>query len=415
MTEQSPIYHFEPLPIDPVAPANEQHEGILAQLGLDDGTTDDLTIKVYKLDANNALDWLFDLRQDDDRPLMDRLRDDYEGGTFEIRVYKDKKIFKRHKVRIKAPRTRRQPEAVSIPDVMKMIRDQQQQTIAQVERIVENIKAQQPAVAPIDPAQMRRELLAELAAYKELFTPPPQPKQQDQFALFRDFLEFQRELGIGQGGDDSMTGLISSVARDVIGPLARVAQAQQGNGAGRPRPQLAHTPAQPKPPEQQQAKPPQPPVNQQQPTPPQSTQPTQPTEQPPMMNELETGLAQLCTFAMLGIKPAGAAQSLHDNASDEQYQMLGDIIEAPDCIERLIQVYAPVANHREWFEQLRMTLQELYDLDAEGDDQNADELTDTPEAAITSENGDAAASHKANNAAHNEVAAHGDPGEDTGR
>jgi len=62
---------------------------------------------------------------------------------------------------------------------------------------------------------MRRELLAELAAYKELFTPPPAPKQTSDLAMFRDFLEFQRELGIGQGGgDDSMTGLISTVARD---------------------------------------------------------------------------------------------------------------------------------------------------------------------------------------------------------
>jgi len=62
--------------------------------------------------------------------------------VYEIRTYKDGKIAKRNKVTIEAPKPKPKGEAMSAADVLELIQKQQQQTIAQVERIVEKMKAQ---------------------------------------------------------------------------------------------------------------------------------------------------------------------------------------------------------------------------------------------------------------------------------
>lgn len=409
MSEPQVSYRLEPLPPLGEEAADEPLLDLSAELGIDEGETD-YSIRVYQHGAR-GLAWRFDYTLSDETPLLERLRDDYGGGVFEVRVIKSGKIARRHKAIVGAPVNKPAPKAegLSGTDVMDMIQRSHETMLKQVEKIVENMQAQ-PAAAPIDPAQTRREIFAEMAALKDLFAPPPPQKQQDPIEALLRLKELERQLDVGQGGgDDSMMSLISSIGRDVIGPLAAAAQAHSGNGAAR---RLGHTPAKQPPPSGTAATgSPNEPVNNA--PAPQPSPPPPPPPPEPDMNELQKSLSQLCAFALVRVSPAGAAQSLHDNASDEQYNMLAEIIEQEDCIDRLTELYEPVARHREWFAQLRAELQSLYALDAEGDDDAAAQLTGEDQQAINPDRGGAATDRPSPDAAHNEGAAHGDPGEDT--
>lgn len=378
-------YEFESLPLD--EDDDVLVEDISAQLGIGDDDTD-YRVPVYQ-HGPKGLAWLFDYTLSDETPLLERLRDDYGGGLFEVRTYRAGKIAKRQKVNVGVPKHKPQPkpEGLSGSDIVGMMREMQAQNLAQVKDLIGHVRAQQQ---PVDPLAMRREFYAEIAQLKEIFSQPaPEPRRN----AIKELLEYEdarQQLGLGQdGGEKSLV----QEFMPLLAPLLAAAQQPQqrlpppGKPASKPAPNDRSAPPayQPQPPTGSNGEP---------------AKPEPPPEEP--MNELQKGLSQLCMAATLKLDPENTAANLANNASDEHYWMLAELVDQADCVDRLVAVYAPVEPHRAWFEALRAALQAIFAAETEDEDADADDEPDERSAA-EHEQPDSAGTMPARSAAQNDA------------
>jgi hypothetical protein len=82
MTDNPANYTFESLPLDGLQQQDELDIG--AELGIDANDTN-YRIPVYQ-HGPKGLAWLFDYTLSDQVPLLERLRDEYGGGQYEVRA-----------------------------------------------------------------------------------------------------------------------------------------------------------------------------------------------------------------------------------------------------------------------------------------------------------------------------------------
>lgn len=78
---------------------------VFSELG-DDFKENNFVLKIYRVVENRGeLAWLFSCTPAE-LPILDKLRDEYDGGRFEVRVYRDKKIYRRKVVLIETPKVK---------------------------------------------------------------------------------------------------------------------------------------------------------------------------------------------------------------------------------------------------------------------------------------------------------------------
>lgn len=206
---------------------------ILKEIGEDTGG-ETYEMKVYRVPHKGGrLSWLFDC--DPTLSVLARLRDEYQGGEFELRVIRGNRIFKRKRVAIEAPKVAqiyKKPESeLSGENLLNVLEKQQENFLKSVSEIFNAVK---PAVqeSPIKQMAEMMALLDKMKTYNNAGQPPP-AQQLSLMDQLKDVLEVQKLLSSGkpESGETSNGDIILSLLENIGKPftehLAKNAPAQQ--------------------------------------------------------------------------------------------------------------------------------------------------------------------------------------------
>lgn len=277
-------------------------------------------------------------------PILDKLRDEYNGGDFEVRILKNTKIFRRLKVAVEPPPKlpARAPvnEAGGLAAVM-----------AEGFNRLGELMVRQQQTAPVDPFTMQSQLLTNMTAMKEFMggnNPAPAP---DPFELLTKVITLQKKLG-GMAEEKEPTttlDLLMTMANNVLPLLGDATRAEQKAIAPR---------------QQVRAKPPQVKTG---------GNPINETEGDDVNFKLKTQLIYLCGMAAKNSDPAAYAQLVIDNTDPEDLQGLYTRAKGGDYMDDLMNIHAPVGQYLEWFNDLAAFIVEICD---EMNPPEVDDLTD---------------------------------------
>lgn len=314
-------------------------------------------IKVYRVEIRTGKSvWLFNC-QPEELPIMERLRDSYGSGTYQIRVYKNKKLFRRFAYPIEAPKIIDKPKDNNdIAALVKAMMDMQQQNLNQMRELVMS-RPVEPAAKSPDMIGMMTAIIGTLVQFKQLIGPAnPQPgmSPDKMFEMFTKGIEVARDLGGGNGGGE--TGMFD-IVRDLLKSpmLGEVIKAAS-------TPQL--------PPVQGRIAPPNQPTVQGKITPPIiqpaaspqiQNSPAQPNgENPVLFNAVvKNYVNQLVDRAKRDSDPHIYALFILDNIPDAYAEEAAGYFQSPDLIEKLIALNPEVSNYREWFNELQNSIKEI--------------------------------------------------------
>ncbi len=143
---------------------DEQLHSIFSEIG---GEADDIDyeIRAYRPQkGKGAMGYLFACTPEE-LPIMDKLRDDYGGGTFQVRVLRNKKIFRRKTVIIEPPL--KKPEQPMIDATSNMAEVMAQGFMRLGELIVTT-----NAAPPVQPGGGMADMINNMVAMKTLMGEP---------------------------------------------------------------------------------------------------------------------------------------------------------------------------------------------------------------------------------------------------
>lgn len=311
-----------------------QLSSITSELGADKLDVK-FTVKVYRVVENKAeLAWLFDCTPAE-LPILQKLRDEYDGGRFECRVYKNNRIYKRVKVVVETPKKLAvtQPAKNEMSEMLKEMGRQQQDNFNMLKDTVMQMVGK-PSTPQPSQMEMMTGMMALMASMKNFVSPPVQPSVSPDKMI--EVLIKGMELGRDSGGG-SETGLMDIAKELIKSPLlGQLAQ------AATTMPQLPRQQAQMQIPVQ--AKPAQPQM---------TTQP-QPATQPKgtvmQTQVLKHYLDMLVKKAEKDSDPILYAEFILDNVPQS---MVEENIMRDDLIEYASTIDPRVKDHQEWFIELR--------------------------------------------------------------
>jgi len=266
-------------------------------------------------------------------PILDKIRDDYGPGKYEIRVYeKTDKTRLKKRTKLVIEKAQKKP-VVTVPvqqntgelkDVITAMMDMQQKSMEQFQQLMLARQPVQPPVAPaIDPMQMMTSMVTAMAKLNGMM-PRPEASGMDQFIKG---IEVAKELAVeSSGGEKGMADVLINMAKEFGQPIMQMvnkmdsmpAQPVQPGGQS-PAPQL----------------------------PPQSVQPTQ--ENDPMFM-LKMQLKMLVNKAAANADPALYADLILDSMPEAQIR---EFLGQPNLREFLTELNPAVLNYWPWFEQLQ--------------------------------------------------------------
>lgn len=306
---------------------DEELDKVFSEFGGSDGEVE-FKINVYRM-AKGVRSYCFSVSPSE-LPILDTLRDDYKGGQFQVWVYKNGKIFKRRDVTVEPP-----PEkAVSnsggdIGGIIAALANQQREMLNQMKEIVTRQPSPVPQYAPAtNPMEMMGSMMGVMMQMKEFMGGGKQEKTVNEMDTFMKALEFAREFN-----DDGKQKGFADVATKFIehfGPTFGEVMKQSASAPPRAMPY----PAQPH----------------------QPGQPGQPVQDQQNMNiMLSAQLKMLVSKAAQNADPTLYADFILDNVADAT---INEYINRPDIVEFLGQYNPGVIQYRDWFEQLRASIQE---------------------------------------------------------
>lgn len=164
-------------------------------------------IKVYRvIEKTGKSNWLFNC-QPEELPIMERLRDNYGTGQYQIRVYKNRKLYRRFSYSIEAPKNAEiKPTGENVSDILKAMFTMQQQQFNQLKEFLLQSRAPAPAT---DPVAIMNAILGGLVQMKTFIAPPVQ--QNNGIELLIKGIEMGRDFG-RENGESSFMDLF----RDLI-------------------------------------------------------------------------------------------------------------------------------------------------------------------------------------------------------
>ena len=268
-----------------------------------------------------------------DLPIMERLRDEYDGGKFHIQIYRNKKRYKQLKVTVEQPRKSTAAVAATVKnDMAELMREmgrQQQDNFNMLKDTVMQMvgKPSQPQPSQME---MMTGMMTLLSGMKAFVTPPAQESFGAEKMM--DLLLKGMEIGRENNGGGNETGFMD-LAKELIksplmGNLAAAAIAPQ-LPAQLPRPQQILTK-------------PLPAENIVQQTNPQGA---------PMHNPIISNyLKKLIEKAEKDSDPVLYAEFILDNVNQS---IVETYLAREDLIDYLSSIDPRVKNHVEWFTELR--------------------------------------------------------------
>jgi len=164
-------------------------DGELSQLmaDFDGGELDQLEVRVYRArQGKGQLAYVFGCLPTE-LPILDKLRDEYGGGDFEVRILKNKKIFsfRRFQVAVEAPVNKPQDS----DDKMRGIESRIDEKFS---RLAEILTAQQNQ-PPVDIVGMQSSMMQNMLAMKEILG--NNTKQPSPISQLKEMLELKALLG----------------------------------------------------------------------------------------------------------------------------------------------------------------------------------------------------------------------------
>lgn len=256
-----------------------------------------------------------------DLPIMERLRDEYDGGKFFIQIYRNKKRYKRMTVTVEAPK-KNAPAVIKneMADILKAIGDQQERQFAMLKETLLQIGGKQ--TAPVDPMTMMSSMLGAMLQMKNFVSPAEQNSVSPDKMI--EVLIKGMELGRDSSNGGNETNILDVVKETVkaLPALATFTQVPE-----KPRPV-------------------QPPLNK---------NPKQISNEPkPEVNKMQKIIAHnlnmLVEKAEKDSDPILYAEFILDNVPEE---MIKQYILRDDLIEEMSKINPKVLDHRKWFTELR--------------------------------------------------------------
>ena len=191
-----------------------EEQELLQELGADERVVD-IYAKIYQQERNNRnLTWLFDCTMAD-FPILERLRDQYGSGSYQARIYKNKKLYRQVRWQIKTPSTQNQPVAPGETAVNAAI-NQQGQLMGELVSIVHQMKqAPAPVVNqnPMDPTAMVQMFTAMMGAMQQMIPPPP--KVESPLALMAQVVNMMKDIQ-SDGKEKGMFDIVSDFLKSPL-------------------------------------------------------------------------------------------------------------------------------------------------------------------------------------------------------
>ena len=304
------------------ADLDEQLDAIFADIGGNDDI-DEFVVKAYRTQPGKGkLGYLFTCLPSE-LPIMDRLRDDYGSGDFQIRVLKKNRIYKRRNVCVEAPVKKEKP-----------VFDESQKLNGLVEVMAGGFTRLGELIVQRDQQQTQsptsmKEMVETMILMKELNGPPPEPVSP--FQQIKDVLSIQKSLSGKDGSaETNVNDVLLTLAENVLPKLAEAGAVSPEN---KERPRVI-------------------PEDITETTEAQKTINLEKIENPEKGNPMKGHLMFLCMQASLKKSPALYAEVVLDNTPDEKLDELVTAMNGEDAMDKLIALHPPVAKHKAWFLEL---------------------------------------------------------------
>lgn len=309
------------------------------------GAPDDKTylIKVYRVKPDTAeMPWLFNCVPSE-LPIDTRLRDQYKGGRFQIRIYENRGgkmiLKKRPTMLVEAPQKAETATQSDLAAILAANAASQKQMFDQLQTVI--MSANGRNVAPADPMGNMKDMLAVLIQMKELTAQPAA-----QGNSLRDTIEtlgaLKELMPEPRGGGE--TNFMDLLGKLIESPIVGVALQQIGKPAAQPM-KVVNPSAPPQ-------------VNPQSP----SVGVNPPPEQPELseaqkmnMQLVIERIKKLCHKASINGDPMTAAVDLEEDFGIEFLKSMLD----PAALDKAAMVVPDVKNFVPWFTELQGAIGEL--------------------------------------------------------
>jgi len=155
-------------------------------------------------------------------PILDRIRDDYGPGKYEIRVYEttDRTRLKKRRKLVIEKMTKKAPVQNNTQELSAVLQAMAESQQRQMEQFKELILMQRPAApqtAAPDNGQMLTQMIQSMAALQGLMPKPPENNSMDMFLkgveLMKDY------AGDSGGGEKGLPDVLITMAKEFGGPL----------------------------------------------------------------------------------------------------------------------------------------------------------------------------------------------------
>jgi len=292
---------------------DEQLDHIISELSADDNSVE-YTMKVFRPQAGKGkMGYLFTCSYTE-LPILDRLRDEYGGGDFEVRIFRGGKIHRRRTCIVEPP-----PKKLNPPPQAPMEMNAMANAMSQgFERLGTLLVSQQNQNTGMKDALENMVLMKQVMGTPE---PPPDPLSQ-----LKGLLEIQQMVGGNNtdgGAETNVNDVLLSMAETVLPKLAEAATTETPLKTVSESPTLP-IPLQDIPPETEKGK----------------------------ANPMKMHLVFLSMQAKRKGDPMVYAQMVLDHTPDDKLDDLIDFMEHDNCLEDMTQIHSDVANYKEWFIKL---------------------------------------------------------------
>lgn len=306
-----------------------QMNEIFAEFGGDPDEVE-FSIRVYRaMTGRGELEYCFGCLPSE-LPIMERIRENFGAGKYEVRVYRNKKIFRRRTLNIAMPKKPvKQMEDLSrandTKDLVAGLMEMQKSQFEQLQTIMAG-QNRQPSQF-----EMMQSMLTLMASMKEAMGFNGPVSVQDPMKNFREGIDFAKdimEMG-GSGRDKDSTDVLLK-AIDTFAP-ALIEGAKQDTSLN-------------------------PPVSQ-----PLKQNPTRPpnltTEKKSMFEiVIQSQVKRLVGLASQGKDPELYAEVLLDQIPEQYIPNLNKFLNDPAYIAKLQEINPGVGNHADWFSDLKTNL-----------------------------------------------------------
>ncbi|MDH5654195.1 MAG: hypothetical protein OEZ39_20250 [Gammaproteobacteria bacterium] len=307
--------------------ANENDQRIHEILSGFDGDPEEVTftIKVLRVIPNAGKYESCFAATPAELPIFERIRNEWGPGQYEIRIYKNNRIWKRPTFTIAAPLGLKPAIAAPVPNDMSGLAQMlAEQNRRQMTELRELLVQRQPDTNHMESMSTMMALLVQM---KDFVAPSAAPAATDPIKMLKDALQIKEMILGDEGSGNSTMDSMLKLANNMLPTLA-------GLGGGASRKQL--TTPQPMPVKVRQLKP--------------RKSAPQPQPIPPEVKEMKLGLIALCQGAKRNADPEPYAFMILDQFDPEQ---IHHFIASDNALQNLAKIHKDVLNYPGWFEDLR--------------------------------------------------------------